>query len=46
MFAYIIYVNDLRIGSQAVQFIFLKQRILDIHKTFTIDISNFSYAVF
>ena len=33
MFAYIIYVNDLRIGSQAVQFIFLKLGILNIHKT-------------
>ena len=33
MFAYIIYVNDLRIGSQAVQFIFLKLGISNIHKT-------------
>ena len=32
MFAYIIYVNDLRIGSQAVHFIFLKLGILIIHK--------------
>ena len=40
MFAYIIYVNDLRIGSQAVQLIFFKLGISNIHETLNLLIRN------